>query len=351
MPPKVSIIVLNWNQPELTVDCVNSVLKQGYKDFEILLVDNASEDDSAEILRKEFDHNRKIRIVENSENLGYAGGNNEGVRHSKGEYVVILNNDTTVEKNWLKSLVEDLESDKHIGSVSSVEIREGKQLHKNLDAYMYTNSLLTYSVRYRYREELKNTDLVGLFSTRGVSFIYRKELANPPFDPEYFIYAEDMYLGWLLRLKGYKNRLSTRSIVHHFHNLAKKKGGGINKYFTYLGERNRVMNLLIFYEFRNLLRILPLIMAGILSLNISEPQKAPYRLKGYLWIVTHPHRIIMKRRRVQKQRQVPDDGIISKMSYKFYDEGRITNIFIRVINCLFYLYCKALGIRTIEFSD
>ncbi len=125
MPPKVSVIILNWNQPRLTVDCINSVLKQKYTNFEILLVDNASRDNSVEIFEERFGDNEKIRIIVNPENLGYAGGNNEGVKRARGDYIAILNNDTTVEKDWLEELIKALESDGKIGSVSSKVIKMG----------------------------------------------------------------------------------------------------------------------------------------------------------------------------------------------------------------------------------
>jgi len=279
--PKVSIIILNWNQPEFTVNCVKSVLKQSYQDFEILLVDNGSEDNSLEIFRKEFGKNEKIRILETGKNLGYAGGNNFGVKKARGEYVAILNNDTLVEENWLLELVTGLESDDKIGAVSSLEIREGKKKERDYRKIGITTSLLGYDVKYKCKDKLENPPLVNFFGIKGVSFIYRKNLVDLPFDPEYFIYAEDVYLGWLLRLKGYRNKLAhyAKPSIHHFHNITKKGSKKMGKYFVYLGERNRLINILIFYELKNLLKIVPLVLTGIVLFNLFEPRKFPYRSK------------------------------------------------------------------------
>ncbi len=350
--PKVSIIILNWNQPEFTVNCVKSVLDQNYPDFEILLVDNGSEDNSVDIFEKEFGKNKKIRILETGKNLGYAGGNNEGVKNSGGEYVVILNNDTVVEKDWLKWLVGGIESDEKIGAVSSVEIREGKKIDVDFTSVGNTSSLLGYHARYRHKKKMNDTTLVDLFSLTGVSFIYRKDLANPPFDPEYFIYAEDMYLGWLLRMKGFMNKLSTKSIVNHFHNISKKDNMKVSRYFVYLGERNRLMNFFILYEFKNILKISPLLLSGIVLLNLFEPRKSPYRLRSYLWILLNMWKIIIKRGHIQKQRIIQDSEIISIMSCKFYEETGVKKSIHRVIliliNNIFCLYCKLVGLKTIE---
>jgi len=240
MRPKVSVIILNWNQPEFTVNCIKSVLEQDYKDFEILLVDNGSRDDSVKTFKKEFGDNKRIKILANPDNLGYAGGNNEGVKNALGEYAVILNNDTTVERDWLGELVRALEGDEKIAAVSATEIREGEaeegRNKVDLKKMKPVQTLLGYSAYYKLKEPLESAELVDVFGIDGCSFIYLKELSNPPFDPDYFIYAEDAYLGWLLRLKGYRTMLSKTAVVHHFHNVVKKKGGGkINKFFVYLG--------------------------------------------------------------------------------------------------------------------
>jgi len=319
--------------------------------------DNASKDNSVEIFQKEFGKNKKIRIIKNPENLGYAGGNNEGVKHAKGEYIVILNNDTLVEKDWLKWLVKGIESDEKIGAVSSIDLKEGQSKETIMDFNRIgsTTSLLGYHAKYRLKEPLESdASLVNSFGIRGVSFIYRKNIVDLPFDPDYFIYAEDLYFGWLLNLREYRNKTATKSILYHFHNTSKKKSKKTNKYFIYLGERNRLINLFIFYERKNLIKIFPLIVLGIFMLNFFEFKKIPYRSRSYLWLLTHYKDILKKREKIQKQRKVSDNFLIEKMSCKFYDESMVKNKFferiLKFINYAFCLYCKALRIKTIELT-
>jgi len=104
---KISIVILNYNAGELLEKCISSILKSNYKNFEIILVDNASKDESHKECKNKFP---KIKLIENKENLGYCEGNNVGLRMARGEYVVILNPDTIVDNNWLDELLKAYEN-------------------------------------------------------------------------------------------------------------------------------------------------------------------------------------------------------------------------------------------------
>src|SRR5438105_1777668 len=100
--PLVSIIILNYNAGNLLSECVRSIFKTTYDNFEVILVDNASKDYSHKKCKTEFE---RIRLIENEQNLGYCEGNNVGVKEAKGDYIVILNPDTIVEPSWLEELL------------------------------------------------------------------------------------------------------------------------------------------------------------------------------------------------------------------------------------------------------
>ena len=100
--PLVSIIILNYNAGNLLLKCIESLLQTNYNNFEIIIVDNASKDDSIKKCEEKF---QDVQIIKNKENLGYCEGNNVGIRNAKGEFVVILNPDTNVDNNWLKEFV------------------------------------------------------------------------------------------------------------------------------------------------------------------------------------------------------------------------------------------------------
>lgn len=118
--PLVSIVILNFNGKDYLRKCLESVLSSEYPNFEVILVDNASTDDSLKNAEALFGSNPKIKIIKNKENLGFSGGNNVGLKQCSGQYTVFLNNDTTVDPQWLTHLVEALENDPKIGIAQSL---------------------------------------------------------------------------------------------------------------------------------------------------------------------------------------------------------------------------------------
>ena len=132
--PLVSIIILNYNAGQILLDCFESVIKTNYDNFEIIIVDNASEDKSHRKCKEKFE---RVRIIENEKNLGYCEGNNIGIKNAKGEFIVILNPDTTVHPDWLNELFcaynkfgEGLYQPKHLSlSEKTVYMSAGNMLN------------------------------------------------------------------------------------------------------------------------------------------------------------------------------------------------------------------------------
>lgn len=124
MSPKVSVIILNYNGKRFNKDCLDSLLAQSYQDFEIIFVDNASMDDSVQEIEKLFQEeigSEKIRVIRNSQNDGFAEGNNIGVRTSRAtDYIWLLNNDTVADKDALMHLIKRIENNRGIGAVGSL---------------------------------------------------------------------------------------------------------------------------------------------------------------------------------------------------------------------------------------
>lgn len=117
--PKVSIIILNWNGLKDTIECLDSLKKITYPNYEVVVVDNGSEGNDAGILEEQYKN--YIKVIGNKENLGFAGGNNVGIREvlkkGESEYILLLNNDTVVDSNFLDKLIETAESGPRIGIV------------------------------------------------------------------------------------------------------------------------------------------------------------------------------------------------------------------------------------------
>lgn len=357
---ETSVIILNYKQAQITLTCVKSVLNQKYENFEIILVDNASKDGSFETFKKEFGKNKKIKLIENNENTGYTGGNNLGVSHAKGKYVVILNNDTFCEKEWLSELVKGIKSDETVAMVSSnmVNVPEGdvKRMHEVKNKFENrtkgTFNLLGYDVSLG---EQITEDFYEVMAAHGGGFIFKKEIVgNKPFDQEYFIYAEETKLAWLTRIKGHKILWAKNARVYHLHNTVRKSDPSIEKKFRFIGERNKFTNWITFYEFGTTMKLMPVYALAILMINLFEPNKIPQRLKAYFWVLIHPNWWRTRRNEIEQARKLADKELFKKMSCKFSDESRIESakgaqkIILRFINKLCYFYFRIVGLNSVE---
>ncbi len=137
--PLVSVNILTYNARDLIVPCLNSVCNQSYTNMQILIIDNASSDNSLEIIDEYQKQETKfpIKVITNQENLGFTRGHNLGIQKSEGKYVLCLNQDVILDKHFIKNAVESIEVDQHIGAVQGKlyksEMREGKyKLEKNI---------------------------------------------------------------------------------------------------------------------------------------------------------------------------------------------------------------------------
>jgi len=361
--PKVSIVILNYNGKHFLKDCLDSVFKQTYKNYDVILVDNGSTDGSVEFIREAWKQEIRLgtlKIICNDRNYGFAEGSNIGTKHATKDerlkYIVLLNNDTVVEENFLKELVEIAESRGGVGIVQSnvlYPVRGGELARKLVSVggkefYISeekqrieasgTTGILNYNV-YNVRK----TKGVGFYAG-GPSLLFKPEIASPPFDPDYFMYSEDIYLSWLVRLKGYKVGFAEKSYVMHL-------GGGWDKEpkdpkLIFHSEKNRITNLLLFYDRITLLKILPLLISEIFLKNLIYPKRMKSRILAYLWILKNKRRIVEKRQIIQVQRKVSDEDILKLMSCKIMTEKKALA---KMINKLARLYCSLVGIKTLEF--
>lgn len=354
----MSILILNWNQPKLTLDCVRSVLGQDYQDFDVVLIDNDSKDDSVEQFKREFSTNPKIKLVVNDKNYGYAGGNNKGITHAHGKYILILNNDTIAQPGWLRTMVEALESDKKIAMVTSnvincAEPEKFSEFRKRFSTRRWwTTTPLCYSVELEKLKQDKN-GLVETFAVNGCSFIYRRELVPVPFDGDYFIYAEETKLSWIMRVQGYHVMIAPKAKLFHLHSVSKKSNKKVNTYFTFLGERNKVLNWFTWFSPWTTIRLLPVFFASALLLNLFDWRKIPSRVKAYFWVLFHPNWIVRKRREIQALRKVKDKEVFKSMSCKIYNdyaiENKVLRWILRGLNGISRAYYGIVGLRTREF--
>jgi O-antigen biosynthesis protein len=144
--PSVSILIVNYNGSHLLPDCLSSLENLDYpkEKTEVIVVDNNSVDSSIEFIKKNYPW---VKVIESSENLGFAGGNNLGYQHSTGEYIVLLNNDTRVDRGWLNALVMAAKNDK-VGIVASKLLLATKFLELTITSNLVSKSSLDNSIDF-----------------------------------------------------------------------------------------------------------------------------------------------------------------------------------------------------------
>lgn len=223
--PLVSIIILNYNGRNYISDCVRSVLNSSYDNFEVIIVDNASTDGSYELVVKEFGNDPRVKIMRNKKNLGFSGGNNVGLRIAKGKYIVLLNNDTVVSKDWLKKLVWIMENHENIGIIQPLVVNlEDKEIIQSIGFIVDKILLLSKSIGRGIRvDSIKNNILIkGISYAYGACLMIRRECFKRVgfFDPKLKFYFDDNYWGLLCNLKGFLVASTTSTKIYH-------KGGAI----------------------------------------------------------------------------------------------------------------------------
>lgn len=335
MSEQVSIIILNYNGKQYLKDCLSSVLSQSYADLEIILFDNGSTDGSIEYVKNEFTDER-LKIAESKVNLGFAGGNNEAMKHCANDLIVLLNNDTVTEKDWLKNLVAAA-AEKNIVA-SSFVITKGVP-----EKYYETNgsvSYLMYNVMNIFPEREDE------FYPNGCSLIFRKSEIGLPFDPDYFYYGEDTYLGLKARFMGMNIRFVKDSVVHHL-------GGGsdsASSFKTFCQERNRFLNLYIFFGIGFILKMIPYITFNhtlrLLNSLFSRRRSFWGTARAYIWFYFNIPAILRKRREISQYKKINEREIIKLMSSKIFNAGTLGA---GIINGISYLYSRLTGIKPIEY--
>ena len=240
--PLVSIIILNYNAGNLLLNCVDSVFKSTYPNFEVLVVDNISTDNSHAVCKKKFE---KIHLIENKENLGYCEGNNVGIRNANGEFVVILNPDTTVEPNWLNHLMSAYN-----------EFGEGlyqpKFFSLNEKHVLQSTGNMLHIFGFGFAKDKGKIDDEKMESVEKINYasgtcLFTSKIVLDKIgllDPFLFLYHDDLDLGWRAAHIGINSFYVPKSIIYHAESYSIKWS---SKKFYWL-ERNRKYCLLTHYS-------------------------------------------------------------------------------------------------------
>lgn len=238
--PRVFIIILNWNGWRDTIECMESLKKLDYPNYEIVIVDNGSTDESPQILPQKFP---KIKLIETGKNLGFAGGNNVGIKYALEQganYVMLLNNDTIVDKNFLKELIKVAETKSQIG-ILGPKIYFHDEPNRLWFGGGKINKILTRGTHINYGKidkNGKNPKIVDYIT--GCCLLAKREVIEKTglMNGDYFLYYEDA--DWCLgaRKKGFKCVLVPKAKIWHKCSRSAQEG---SPSYIYYHSRNGLM--------------------------------------------------------------------------------------------------------------
>jgi len=207
----VSIIIVNWNAKDYLKNCIDSLLAQTFSDYEIILVDNASKDNSVKFIKENFP---EIKIIENKDNLGFAEGNNIGIQHSTGKIIVFFNPDAVAEKNWLTKLVSLLQNSEKIAAVTGKMYYLGEQYGKNAVFCTWSKIDPFSATPYNFHDD-EPASKVDYLS--GAAMAIKKDVLENIglMDSDYFLYFEETDLCARIIRAGYDLMYLPSAIVWH----------------------------------------------------------------------------------------------------------------------------------------
>ena len=232
-----SIIVVNFNGMHLLEECLDSLLDQSYKEIEIIVVDNGSQDGSCEFIEKRYSD--KVKLMKNKTNLGCTGGSNIGICASKGEFIVLVNNDTRSDKEMVGHLIEAGKADEKIGMCATKLLNYFEP--NVIDAagmVIYKDGLNQGRGRFEIdRGQYEDIEEI-IYASDGGALLKRAMLDDIGlFDEDFFLYGEEADMGLRARLLGWKAIYVPKAIIYH---KISQTGGQYSALKLFYAERNRL---------------------------------------------------------------------------------------------------------------
>lgn len=237
--PLVSIITVNYNESQVTMDLLASLRNLSYQQIEVIVVDNASPNDDPSIIKDTFP---EIMLIESNLNLGFAGGNNLGVKAAKGDYLLFINNDTIVPINFLEPLVETLQRDSTIGMVSPKIKFHWDPSKIQYAGYTPMNkwTIRNQSIGY-HRTDDGSYDVEGeTGSIHGAAMMVPRSVIEQVgmMTEIYFLYYEEHDWAEMIKRAGYRIYYQPKSYILHKESLSTGKNSPLKTYYI---SRNRIV--------------------------------------------------------------------------------------------------------------
>lgn len=209
----VTVVIPNYNGMPFIEKCLLSLKKQTFSDFNIILVDNASEDGSPDFVEKNFPEVTMIRL---DQNYGFSRAVNEGIRLTETEYIILLNNDTEADEAFVENLYHTISEDPTLFSVAAkmLQLNKPDKIDGAGDLYCALGWAFALGKGRNKKHYNKET---YVFSACAGAAIYRRKIFETIgyFDEFHFAYLEDVDVGYRAKIMGYRNKYTPKAVVYH----------------------------------------------------------------------------------------------------------------------------------------
>lgn len=329
--PFVSVVIPNFNGAKYLESCIASVLEVKYPEFEVIISDDASTDESVRIANSYALKNKKVRVIENPKNMGASASKNNGVAAARAEIVVFLDSDTEVKPDFLTKLISELISDEELAACQSVImdyddralIQQAGGIINPLTGWL--SGILQWQ---KYAEEkkkgtLRSRYIAGVSGSLAVKRHFFERVRG--FDEREARHSEDVDFSWRMWVAGGKIKLISDSLIFHKNKPMSDRAlmNASKEYIHFHLTRNSIRSIIKNYELVNVIKYLPV----AISLNIARLLLAFVKFnpsiilgtsKAIWWNITNFGDNLSERRFVQKNRQFSD-----KMLFKniFVQDG------------------------------
>lgn len=317
--PFVSIIIVTWNSVKYIYSCLEKLTTQTFQDFEVILVDNGSEDGTLDGLQEKYPAGNLL-IHKLSSNLGFTAANNIGARLARGKWLALLNADAFPEPDWLEKLLRTTEQNPEYSFFSSRQIQLNAPQLLDGAGDIYHISGLAWRNGYRLSSKAHGHEQKEVFSPCAAAALYSREafLNVGGFDEDYFSYFEDVDLGFRLRLSGAKCLYVPEAVVHH---VGSASTGKRSDFSVYYGYRNMIWTFVKNMPVQLVWFFLPLHISAILFFAIYLTIRGQGKTiwKAIFDAVCGLPKMIEKRRSIQKNRKTKPGELLRVMSTGLFE--------------------------------
>lgn len=309
----MTVIILNFNGRDLLRKCLQSVFKTDYPNCEVIVVDNGSTDESCAMVEREFP---LVHLIRNQKNCGYSEGNNVGILHSRGEFIVLLNNDTVVHPEWLSELIREAELNPRCFYQPKILFAGSDRINSagnciQLFGFAFPRGMGEVDIgQYDRKCEMSYASGACVLAPRRL--VEDVDLL----DEGFFTFYEDVNWGWRALMRGYRTIYVPSAVIYHKWGSSWGRLMSSKKFF--LIERSRVASVFRNYSFRTLIVLFPtLVFVELLVFSYCF-------LRGFLSEKVRVYgdllrfrRVLVSQRRELQGRRKMSDGFVSS----FFSDG------------------------------